>query len=98
MSGIFCFINYKKNVFCKIIALVLVITTLTCVLASCGGLSGKYSGEIDLFLAKYKVTYTTDTRPTVSIRENAKNSDLFICEGMYGEKDKIAKAKESAAN
>ena len=41
-----------------------------------------------------KLTYTTDTRPTVSIRENAKNSDLFICEGMYGEKDKVAKAKE----
>lgn len=41
-----------------------------------------------------KLTYTTDTRPTVSIAENAKNSDLFICEGMYGEKDKLAKAKE----
>ena len=41
-----------------------------------------------------KLTYTTDTRPTVSIRENAMHSDLFICEGMYGEKDKIAKAKE----
>ena len=41
-----------------------------------------------------KLTYTTDTRPTVSITENAKNSDLFICEGMYGEKDKLAKAKE----
>lgn len=33
-----------------------------------------------------KVTYTTDTRPTDSIRQNAKNADLFICEGMYGEK------------
>ena len=41
-----------------------------------------------------KVTYTTDTRPTNSIRENALNSDLFICEGMYGEKDKAAKAVE----
>ncbi len=41
-----------------------------------------------------KLTYTTDTRPTDSIRENAKGSDLFICEGMYGEKDKIAKARE----
>ena len=41
-----------------------------------------------------KLTYTTDTRPTVSISNNAKNSDLFICEGMYGEKDKVAKAKE----
>lgn len=41
-----------------------------------------------------KVTYTTDTRPTDSIRNNAKHSDLFICEGMYGEKDKQKKAKE----
>ena len=40
-----------------------------------------------------KVTYTTDTRPTESILRNAKDSDLFICEGMYGEDDKIEKAK-----
>ena len=33
-----------------------------------------------------KLTYTTDTRPTESIRSNAADSDLFICEGMYGEK------------
>lgn len=41
-----------------------------------------------------KLTYCTDTRPTNSIRENAKGSDLFICEGMYGETDKDAKAAE----
>lgn len=41
-----------------------------------------------------KLTYTTDTRPTNSIRENAKDSDLFICEGMYGEKDRQEKAVE----
>lgn len=41
-----------------------------------------------------KLTYCTDTRPTQSIIDNALNSDLFICEGMYGEKDKQAKAKE----
>lgn len=41
-----------------------------------------------------KITYTTDTRPTDSIRENAQESDLFICEGMYGEKEKAAKAVE----
>ena len=41
-----------------------------------------------------KLTYTTDTRPTDSIRRNAFGSDLFICEGMYGEKEKAAKAKE----
>ena len=41
-----------------------------------------------------KLTYCTDTRPTNSIRENAVGSDLFICDGMYGEKDKAAKAVE----
>ena len=41
-----------------------------------------------------KCTYTTDTRPTASIIEHAKASDLFICEGMYGEPDKKAKAVE----
>ncbi|MDO5391888.1 MAG: ribonuclease Z [Eubacteriales bacterium] len=41
-----------------------------------------------------KVTYTTDTRPTESIERNAVDSDLFICEGMYGEPDKDAKARE----
>lgn len=41
-----------------------------------------------------KVTYCTDTRPIDSIVENARKSDLFICEGMYGEPDKIAKARE----
>lgn len=39
-----------------------------------------------------KLTYCTDTRPTASIAENAKGSDLFICEGMYGDKEKQAKA------
>lgn len=41
-----------------------------------------------------KLTYTTDTRPTESIARNAVESDLFICEGMYGEKEKTAKARE----
>lgn len=40
-----------------------------------------------------KVTYTTDTRPTELILKNASGSDLFICEGMYGEDDKLEKAK-----
>jgi len=39
-----------------------------------------------------KLTYCTDTRPIPSIAEHAKYSDLFICEGMYGEKDKEEKA------
>ena len=41
-----------------------------------------------------KVTYVTDTRPLPIIAEQAKDADLFICEGMYGEPDKLAKAKE----
>ena len=41
-----------------------------------------------------KVTYTTDTRPVPVIAEAAKGADLFICEGMYGEHDKEAKARE----
>lgn len=39
-----------------------------------------------------KLTYCTDTRPVPAIVENAMNSDLFICEGMYGEKEKDEKA------
>lgn len=42
-----------------------------------------------------KVTYCTDTRPTPAIIENAKGSDLAILEGMYGEPDKLIKAKEN---
>jgi ribonuclease Z len=42
-----------------------------------------------------KVTYCTDTRPTELITVNAKDSDLLILEGMYGEPDKAAKAKEN---
>lgn len=41
-----------------------------------------------------KVSYCTDTRPTENIVKNASNADLFICEGMYGEPDKVDKAKE----
>ncbi|MBE5898918.1 MAG: ribonuclease Z [Lachnospiraceae bacterium] len=41
-----------------------------------------------------KVTYSTDSRPCEAIVNAAKESDLFICEGMYGEKDKLQSAKE----
>ncbi|MBQ8280508.1 MAG: ribonuclease Z [Roseburia sp.] len=41
-----------------------------------------------------KVTYCTDTRPTDAIVNSAAGSDLFICEGMYAEKDKLAKARQ----
>ena len=40
-----------------------------------------------------KITYCTDSRPTPGIVSHARNADLFICEGMYGEKDKEQKAK-----
>ncbi len=41
-----------------------------------------------------KVVYCTDSRPVPVISEMAAEADLFICEGMYGEKDKQAKARE----
>lgn len=42
-----------------------------------------------------KVTYCTDTRPLDAIAEAAKKADLFICEGMYAEADKIPNAKKN---
>ena len=41
-----------------------------------------------------KLTYCTDSRPVESIVNAAKEADLFICEGMYGEPDKDTKARE----
>lgn len=41
-----------------------------------------------------KVSYCTDTRPTEDLVDFIHNSDLFICEGMYGEEDKYQKAVE----
>lgn len=41
-----------------------------------------------------RVTYCTDTRPTESITEHAKDADLFICEGMYGDPEMYSKAKD----
>lgn len=41
-----------------------------------------------------KVTYCTDTRPTASLAALAKDSDLFICEGMYADEDKQQMTKE----
>ncbi len=42
-----------------------------------------------------KLTYCTDTRPCDSIVEAAENADLFICEGLYYEPDKLSRAKET---
>lgn len=41
-----------------------------------------------------KVTYCTDTRPTPAICGHSKGTDLLILEGMYGEPEKKAKARE----
>ncbi len=41
-----------------------------------------------------KADLHTDSSPIKSISENAQGSDLFICEGMYGEKGKESKARE----
>lgn len=41
-----------------------------------------------------RLSYCTDTRPTKSIVTHAAEANLFICEGMYGEEDKIGKALE----
>ena len=42
-----------------------------------------------------KVTYCTDTRPTANIVKYAKKSDLFICEGLYYEPEKLDRAKKT---
>ena len=57
---------------------------------------GQFTPEMVLGPARkgIKLVYTTDTRPTDTIVDNARDADLFICEGMYGEKDKLEKAKE----
>ena len=41
-----------------------------------------------------KLTYCTDTRPTASLVSHAAESDILICEGMYGDPEKEAKARE----
>ena len=42
-----------------------------------------------------KVTYCTDTRPTKTLVDAAADSNLLICEGMYAEEDKLAKARQN---
>ncbi|HHU17989.1 MAG TPA: ribonuclease Z [Clostridiales bacterium] len=41
-----------------------------------------------------KVTYSTDCRPTETLLEFCRNSDLLICEGMYADDRLLEKAKE----
>lgn len=42
-----------------------------------------------------KLVYSTDTRPAKALYRCAEGADLLICEGMYGEADKLTKAKET---
>jgi len=41
-----------------------------------------------------KVSYCTDSRPPSGLDAFVEDSDLFICEGIYGENDKLDKAIE----
>lgn len=41
-----------------------------------------------------KLAYCTDTRPVETIVEHVRDADLFICEGMYAEPEKLEKAKQ----
>lgn len=58
--------------------------------------TGEYTPEMVMGPPRkgIKVTYTTDTRPCKNIPLFAKDSDLFICEGMYGDTEMLDKAKE----
>ena len=42
-----------------------------------------------------KLVYCTDTRPVPAMTEFAKEADLFICEGMYGDESKLEKTVAS---
>ena len=41
-----------------------------------------------------KVAYCTDTRPVKTLPDFIRGADLFVCEGIYGDNDKMDKAKE----
>ena len=58
--------------------------------------TGCYTPDMVLGEARrgLKVTYVTDSRPVGIISEMAAGSDIFICEGMYGEPGMEAKARE----
>ncbi len=62
----------------------------------------EYEGKIytsDMVLGEtrkgIKVSYCTDSRPTDKLVSFVHQSDLFICEGMYGEDEKLSKAVEN---
>ena len=41
-----------------------------------------------------KIAYCTDSRPVGALPDFVRGADLFICEGIYGDNEKIDKAKE----
>ena len=41
-----------------------------------------------------RLSYCTDSRPSDNIVAGVRNADLFICEGMYGERGSEQKAAE----
>ncbi|MBR6045467.1 MAG: ribonuclease Z [Ruminococcus sp.] len=41
-----------------------------------------------------RITYTTDSLPLPGLADFARDSDLFICEGMYGDEEKKASMNE----
>ena len=55
---------------------------------------GTYTSDMVLGPARkgLKCVYTTDTRPAKLIYRYAKDADLFVCEGMYGNMEKKEKA------
>lgn len=42
-----------------------------------------------------RVVYATDTRPVPAIAAAARDCDLLVCEGMYGDPDKLPRAREA---
>jgi len=41
-----------------------------------------------------KIAYCTDSRPVKALPDFVRGADLFICEGIYGDNEKIDKARE----
>jgi len=41
-----------------------------------------------------KIAYCTDTRPVKTLPDFVRGADLFVCEGIYGDNEKIDKARE----
>ena len=63
------------------------------------GQTVEYEGEVytpDMVCGEprkgLRLSYATDTRPVSALLKNATDSDLFICEGMYGDDEKMEDA------